>query len=100
MTTPLTDVDGHADTLVTVILDGLDFATAHGYALAETFADLGFGRARAVFQRLLEHIAGDLAQLFVGMRKGGLGHGVSHLMEIFFDVRKRRENIAYETQQP
>ena len=70
----LTDIDRHAETFVAVVLDGLDFAAAHGDRLPETFAHFGFRRSRATRLRVVERRARDFAQLLGGVGEAGGWH--------------------------
>ena len=73
MAAPLADVDGDADALVAVVLDGLDFALAHGDALAERLRDFGLGGGRAALARCVQHLRGDIGERAGGKRKTILG---------------------------
>ena len=58
----LADVNGDADALVTVVLDGLDLAFADRDVLAETLAGLDLCRRGALLFSVGEDVAGHLLQ--------------------------------------
>ena len=60
---PLPDVDGDADTLVAVVGDRLDLATAHGHALPDGLRNFGFGSGRAARLCRREDRLGDPLEL-------------------------------------
>jgi len=69
MPAPLIKVDGHPDTLVAVVFDGLDGALTYGHALAEGFAHFGLGGARTLALGVFEHVVCDLTELIDAVRK-------------------------------
>ena len=70
----LADVDRDADALVAVVLDGFDLAPAHRHGLADAFAHLGLGGARAALRGVIEHVPGDLPELVGAEGKMRFGH--------------------------
>ena len=69
MAAALPEIDGHADALVAVVRDSLDFAAAHGDALADRLRDVGLRRGRAARLRRREHGLGDALDFGRGQRK-------------------------------
>ena len=55
-------IDGHADALVAVIFEILDFAVANRDRLPEPFGHIDFAVAGAQFPGMLEHIVGQCLQ--------------------------------------
>jgi hypothetical protein len=74
MAAALAAVDGHADALVLVLLDGLDLALAHRDRQPATLADLDRRVAGAGFLCNRQHVACELLELILGMGKDGVVH--------------------------
>ena len=70
----LADVDRDAEPLVAVVLDGLDFALAHGHGLPVAVGDLRLAAVGPPVARVPQHVGGDFLQGLVAQRKACLGH--------------------------
>ena len=68
----LADVHRHADHLVAVVLDRLDFAAPHRDRQAVAFGDFGRRVAAAERLRVTKDVRGDFLQFILGMRKKAL----------------------------
>jgi hypothetical protein len=71
----LAAIDGDADALVAVELDGLDFIAAHADRLPEAFGDIDFAGGRPLVAGMFQDILGELLQRRERVGKaGGFGH--------------------------
>ncbi len=73
MAAPLADVCGDAESLVAVVLDGLDFLPAHADRLAEPFRNIHLASRGAHAGSVVENGLRQCAQCFLGVGKT-LGH--------------------------
>jgi hypothetical protein len=73
MAAPLADVGGDAESLVAVVLDGLDLLPAHADRLAESFRDIHLAGGGAHGGSVVEHGLRQRAQCLLGVGKT-LGH--------------------------
>ena len=65
---PLADVDRHADALVAIVLDRLDFAFADGYGQTPSLGNVAFAGAGAQALRVADDRRGKFVEL-----SGGIG---------------------------
>jgi len=76
VTLALAGIDGDADTLVAVVLDGFDFVATHRHRLAEALRNIDLARARPLAGSVFEDIGGKLLEGGEGIGEGGgFGHG-------------------------
>ena len=67
VTTTLADIGRHADALVAVVLDGIDFLTAHRNRLAEALGNIDLARGCSRRGGVIEYFLGKLAQRLLGV---------------------------------
>ena len=70
----LPEIDGDADALVAVVLDGFDLAAAHRHGLAVAFGDVGLAGTGVATAGIGENFGGDIAQLLLGKTESLVGH--------------------------
>jgi ribosome-associated protein len=75
----LADIDGDADALVAVVLDGFDLAAAHRDRLSEAFGYIDFGRRRTALRGRDQQVLRDVAHVCIGIAETLSGHEGAYL---------------------
>src|SRR6185369_1529405 len=71
VTLALTGIDGDADALVAIELDGFDLVATHADRLAEAFGNIDLAGRGAIVAGMFEDILGQLLQRGKGVGKSG-----------------------------